>query len=54
MRKESKDGEQMSRWLSKGNVIYKSVGLGVMDLCVGGEIVRMAREKGIGTTLNDF
>ena len=54
VRKESKDGEQMSRWLSKGNVIYKSVGLGVMDLCVGGEIVRMAREKGIGTTLNDF
>jgi ornithine cyclodeaminase/alanine dehydrogenase-like protein (mu-crystallin family) len=53
-RSESKDREQMSRWLSKGNVIYKSVGLGIMDLCVGSEIVRLAREKGVGTTLHDF
>lgn len=50
----SKDGEQMSRWLSKGNVIYKSVGLGLMDLCVGSELVRLAREKGVGTTFDDF
>lgn len=53
-RRESKDGEQMSRWLSKGNVIYKSVGLGLMDLCVGAEVVRLAREKGLGTTFEDF
>jgi ornithine cyclodeaminase/alanine dehydrogenase-like protein (mu-crystallin family) len=44
----------MSRWLSKGNVIYKSVGLGLMDLCVGAQIVRLAREKGVGTTFKDF
>jgi ornithine cyclodeaminase/alanine dehydrogenase-like protein (mu-crystallin family) len=53
-RRESKDGQQMSRWLSKGNVIYKSVGLGLMDLCVGAQIVRLAREKGVGTTFKDF
>jgi hypothetical protein len=54
VKRESKDGEQMSRWLSKGNVIYKSVGLGLMDLCVGAEVVRLARQKGVGTTFEDF
>jgi hypothetical protein len=53
-KKQSKDQEQMSRWLTKGNVIYKSVGLGLMDLCVGSELVRLAKEKGIGLTLDDF
>ncbi|KAK1066750.1 hypothetical protein LTR74_006960 [Friedmanniomyces endolithicus] len=41
-------------WLTKGNVIYKSVGLGLMDVVVGGELVRMARERGIGTTIEGF
>lgn len=50
----SKESEQMSRWLSKGNVIYKSVGLGLMDLCIGAELIRLAGEKGVGTTLEDF
>jgi len=44
----------MSRWLRRGNVIYKSVGMGLMDLAVGGELVRFAREKGVGTTIYDF
>lgn len=52
--KKEGDGEQMGRWLTKGNVIYKSVGVGLMDLCVGGELVRLAREKGVGTTVEDF
>jgi ornithine cyclodeaminase/alanine dehydrogenase-like protein (mu-crystallin family) len=51
--KTTKD-DAMSRWLSTGNVIYKSVGMGLMDLAVGGELVRLAREKGIGTTIQDF
>jgi ornithine cyclodeaminase/alanine dehydrogenase-like protein (mu-crystallin family) len=50
----SKEEEEMSRWLHKGNVIYKSVGLGLMDLVVGTEIVRMAKEKGVGATFEDF
>lgn len=41
-------------WLTKGNVIYKSVGLGLMDLRVGWDLVVMARERGIGTTIQDF
>jgi ornithine cyclodeaminase/alanine dehydrogenase-like protein (mu-crystallin family) len=51
--KTAKD-DAMSRWLSTGNVIYKSVGMGLMDLVVGGELVRLARERGIGTTIQDF
>ncbi len=46
--------DAMSRWLSAGNVIYKSVGMGLMDLAVGGELVRFARERGMGTTIDDF
>ena len=48
-------GEQgLVEWLTKGNVIYKSVGLGLMDLVVGGDVVTLARERGIGTTIADF
>ncbi len=41
-------------WLMKGNVLYKSVGLGLMDLRVGWDLVTLARERGIGTTIQDF
>lgn len=53
-KKKSEKDDAMSRWLSEGNVIYKSVGLGLMDLVIGGELVRLAREKGVGQTVNDF
>lgn len=49
------EGEKgLKRWLVAGNVIYKSVGLGLMDLCVGEDIVLLARERGVGTTIEDF
>jgi hypothetical protein len=48
------DQSGLRDWLSKGNVIYKGVGLGMMDVVVGGELVRLAREKGIGTFIDDF
>ena len=44
----------LKRWLEGGNVIYKSVGLGLMDICVGEDLVNLAREKGVGTTIPDF
>ena len=52
-RQEDKD-EHMGRWLSSGNVIYKSVGMGLMDLVVGGDLVKLARERNVGTTITDF
>ncbi|KAI9884669.1 MAG: 60S ribosomal protein L8B [Watsoniomyces obsoletus] len=41
-------------WLTKGNVIYKSVGLGLMDVVVGGDLVTLAEERRIGTRIEDF
>jgi ornithine cyclodeaminase/alanine dehydrogenase-like protein (mu-crystallin family) len=49
------EGEKgLKDWLIKGNVIYKSVGLGLMDLTVGADLIRLAREKGIGVHVDDF
>lgn len=44
----------LARWLADGNVVYKSVGMGLMDLVVGGELVRLARSKGVGQTIEGF
>lgn len=44
----------LKEWLMKGNVVYKSVGLGLMDLRVGWDLVNLARERGVGTTVEDF
>ena len=51
---EDKAHKSLLEWLQKGNVIYKSVGLGLMDVVVGGDLVRLADEKGIGVRVNDF
>jgi ornithine cyclodeaminase/alanine dehydrogenase-like protein (mu-crystallin family) len=51
---EDKTHKSLTEWLTKGNVIYKSVGLGLMDVVVGGELVRLADERGIGTRIDDF
>ncbi|KAI0004432.1 ornithine cyclodeaminase [Xylariaceae sp. FL0662B] len=50
---DSRD-DHLARWLSTGNVVYKSVGLGLMDLVVGLEVVRLAREKGLGSHIDGF
>ncbi|THX19266.1 NAD(P)-binding protein [Aureobasidium pullulans] len=48
------DDSGLKEWLCKGNVIAKIVGLGLMDVVVGNEVVRIARERGIGTHIADF
>lgn len=51
-----KDGNDsgLRRWIEGGNLIYKSVGVGLMDVSVGNGILEMARAKGVGTTIEDF
>lgn len=44
----------LTRWITTGNVIYKSVGLGLMDLVVGFEIVKLAKERGVGNHIEGF
>ncbi|KAJ5231758.1 uncharacterized protein N7469_006346 [Penicillium citrinum] len=46
--------KSLREWVERGNVIYKSVGLGLMDLVTGGDLVRLARERKLGTTVEDF
>ncbi len=46
--------DHLARWLQGGNVIYKSVGLGLMDLAVGIKLIHCAKEKGIGTHVDGF
>ncbi|KAM5377274.1 hypothetical protein ACJZ2D_005093 [Fusarium nematophilum] len=49
-----KKEDHLVRWLRDGTVIYKSVGLGLMDLVVGMHLVEVANEKGIGTHIEGF
>jgi ornithine cyclodeaminase/alanine dehydrogenase-like protein (mu-crystallin family) len=49
-----RDDSGLREWLTEGNVIYKSVGVGLMDLVVGNELIRFGRARGIGTTIEDF
>ena len=52
--KEDEAHKSLVAWLHKGNVIFKSVGLGLMDVVVGGDLVTRANEKGIGTMIPNF
>jgi ornithine cyclodeaminase/alanine dehydrogenase-like protein (mu-crystallin family) len=53
-RKQTEKENEMCRWLRNGNVIYKSVGMGLMDLVVGSDLVTLARSNGVGVTVEDF
>lgn len=44
----------LSQRFQKGNVIYKSVGSGLMDLSVGLHLIEFAKQKGVGTHVQDF
>lgn len=48
------DDKGLKEWLTRGNVIFKCVGIGLMDVVVGNELVRMARQRNIGTTIENF
>lgn len=51
---EKSDDGGLREWLEKGNVIYKSVGLGLMDVVVGKELCEMADRLGVGTRIEGF
>ncbi|KAJ9144619.1 Proline utilization protein [Pleurostoma richardsiae] len=40
--------DRLDAWVSDGFVIYKSVGVGIMDLSLGKVLLDLAREKGVG------
>jgi ornithine cyclodeaminase/alanine dehydrogenase-like protein (mu-crystallin family) len=53
-KKEGEGDGGLMEWLMKGNVIYKSVGLGLMDVQVGMDVVRLADDRGVGTRIENF
>lgn len=46
--------ERLMEWLARGLVVYKSVGMGIMDLAVTQELLERAAAKGIGSRIEDF
>ncbi|KAL4918275.1 hypothetical protein BDW62DRAFT_66689 [Aspergillus aurantiobrunneus] len=48
------DERHLRDWVERGNVIFKGVGLGLMDLVTGSELIELARTRNIGTTVEDF
>ncbi|KAI0129815.1 ornithine cyclodeaminase/mu-crystallin family protein [Xylariales sp. AK1849] len=50
-------GEMLSRPELRpleGNLVYKCVGMGIMDIVIGSELLKVAKEMGIGRTVEDF
>ncbi|KAI2634020.1 hypothetical protein GGS21DRAFT_124361 [Xylaria nigripes] len=49
------DGEEfLQHWMRDGLLLYKSVGVGMMDLAASNAILAIARERGIGTAISEF
>lgn len=53
-KEKRKSEDHLCRWLRDGTVVYKSVGLGLMDLVVGTHLIEVANEKNVGTKIEDF
>lgn len=51
---DQKANEALNAWLEDGLVLYKSVGLGIMDLALGKALINLAREKNVGCRLDEF
>jgi phosphoribosylformylglycinamidine synthase len=52
--RESSEGDLVRNWLEGGFVVYKSVGVGVMDIAIGKALMDLAGEKGVGVRLDSF
>lgn len=46
--------DRLSEWIKDGLVVYKSVGVGIMDLVLGKALIDLARERNVGFRLQDF
>jgi len=52
--KATNDYTELSAWLREGFVVYKSVGVGVMDLAIGQHLLNVAASRDIGLRVDDF
>ncbi|KAI0453600.1 hypothetical protein F5B21DRAFT_515349 [Xylaria acuta] len=53
---QHKEGDKLplEYWLKDGLLLYKSVGVGMVDLAVSNAILALARERKLGTTISQF
>ncbi|KAK7419747.1 hypothetical protein QQX98_003119 [Neonectria punicea] len=51
---DQKIKNELDEWLASGLVVYKGVGLGIMDLALGKLLLDLARERDIGSRLDEF
>jgi len=51
---DAESRERLVSWLEEGLVMYKSVGLGIMDLAVSNALLDLAVSKEVGTCLDAF
>jgi ornithine cyclodeaminase/alanine dehydrogenase-like protein (mu-crystallin family) len=51
---EGNEKEKAKEWLDSGFVVYKCVGIAVMDAAVASELIDLARSKGVGVSIPDF
>ncbi|KAL0939223.1 proline utilization protein [Colletotrichum truncatum] len=48
------EANALREWLENGLIVYKSVGIGIMDLSLGKVILELAGKHKVGTTLEKF
>lgn len=53
-KEKRKSEDSLCQWLRDGTVVYKSVGLGLMDLVVGTHLIGFANKKNVGTRIDGF
>jgi len=46
--------DDVQKWLEEGFVVYKSVGMGIMDIAIGKALMELAAQKGVGVHLGSF
>ncbi|KAI0403701.1 hypothetical protein F4802DRAFT_283563 [Xylaria palmicola] len=54
LRTDGDDNEPLQSWLTDGLLVYKSVGVGMIDLAASNTIIAFARQRQIGTTISQF
>ena len=49
-----REESDVQKWLEEGFMVYKSVGVGIMDIAIGRALMELAKEKGVGMHLDNF
>lgn len=49
-----KEKDTLNTWLKSGLVVYKSVGIGIMDLSIGQALLELANVQSVGTRVDSF